>query len=73
MKVWPIDPLVPRNLRLEVPEKLPQGFGAEAPVSPRRRHQRRLVGPEAGGPWGAPARRVRRAGPPRDRDTNGPG
>jgi len=24
MKVWPIDPLVPRNLRLEVPEKLPQ-------------------------------------------------
>ena len=25
MKVWPIDPLVPRNLRLEVPEKLPQG------------------------------------------------
>ncbi|CAL1206987.1 unnamed protein product, partial [Candida parapsilosis] len=20
MKVWPIDPLVPRNLRLEVPE-----------------------------------------------------
>ncbi len=23
MKVWPIDPLVPRNLRLEVPEKLP--------------------------------------------------
>ena len=26
MKVWPIDPLVPRNLRLEVPEKLPQGF-----------------------------------------------
>ena len=22
MKVWPIDPLVPRNLRLEVPEKL---------------------------------------------------
>ena len=27
MKVWPIDPLVPRNLRLEVPEKLPQGLG----------------------------------------------
>jgi hypothetical protein len=26
MKVWPIDPLVPRNLRLEVPEKLPQGL-----------------------------------------------
>jgi hypothetical protein len=24
MKVWPIDPLVPRNLRLEVPEKLLQ-------------------------------------------------
>ena len=22
MKVWPIDPLVPRNLRLEVPEKV---------------------------------------------------
>jgi hypothetical protein len=22
MKVWPIDPLVPRSLRLEVPEKL---------------------------------------------------
>ena len=28
MKVWPIDPLVPRNLRLEVPEKLPQGLTA---------------------------------------------
>ena len=26
MKVWPIDPLVPRSLRLEVPEKLPQGL-----------------------------------------------
>ena len=26
MKVWPIDPLVPLNLRLEVPEKLPQGL-----------------------------------------------
>ena len=26
MKVWPIDPLVPRHLRLEVPEKLPQGL-----------------------------------------------
>jgi len=26
--VWPIDPLVPRNLRLEVPEKLPQGLDA---------------------------------------------
>ena len=25
MKAWPIDPLVPRNLRLEVSEKLPQG------------------------------------------------
>ena len=25
MKVWPIDPLVPRNLRLEVPEKLMRG------------------------------------------------
>ena len=24
MKVWPIDPLDPRDLRLEVPEKLPQ-------------------------------------------------
>jgi hypothetical protein len=22
--VWPIDPLVPQHLRLEVPEKLPQ-------------------------------------------------
>ena len=30
MKVWPIDPLVPRNLRLEVPEKLPQGLTDEA-------------------------------------------
>ena len=28
MKVWPIDPLVPRNLRLEVPEKLPQGLAS---------------------------------------------
>jgi hypothetical protein len=26
MKVRPIDPLVPRGLRLEVPEKLPQGL-----------------------------------------------
>ena len=26
MKVWPIDPLVPRSSRLEVPEKLPQGL-----------------------------------------------
>ena len=26
MKVWPIDPLVPRNLRLEVPEKLNVAF-----------------------------------------------
>jgi hypothetical protein len=24
MKVWPIDPLDPRHLRLEVPEKLPE-------------------------------------------------
>ena len=31
MKVWPIDPLVPRNLRLEVPEKLMDSFsGARA-------------------------------------------
>ena len=30
MKVWPIDPLVPRNLRLEVPEKLPQGLTVQA-------------------------------------------
>ena len=30
MKVWPIDPLVPRNLRLEVPEKLPQGLKWQA-------------------------------------------
>ena len=29
MKVWPIDPLVPRNLRLEVPEKLPQGSATQ--------------------------------------------
>lgn len=26
MKVWPIDPLVPRNFRLEVPEKKPTGI-----------------------------------------------
>jgi hypothetical protein len=32
MKVWPIDPLVPRNLRLEVPEKLPQGSPSVVPV-----------------------------------------
>ena len=31
MKVWPIDPLVPRNLRLEVPEKLPQGLNIMVP------------------------------------------
>ena len=31
MKVWPIDPLVPRNLRLEVPEKLPQGLISVVP------------------------------------------
>src|SRR4051812_951989 len=31
MKVWPIDPLVPRNLRLEVPEKLPQGSPSTVP------------------------------------------
>jgi len=36
MKVWPIDPLVPRNLRLEVPEKLPQGLLRT--VSPRPVH-----------------------------------
>ena len=34
MKVWPIDPLVPRNLRLEVPEKLPQGSGLRARAVP---------------------------------------
>jgi hypothetical protein len=32
MKVWPIDPLVPRNLRLEVPEKLKRGsFSNQSP------------------------------------------
>ena len=35
MKVWPIDPLVPRNLRLEVPEKLPQGL---TPIPRALRH-----------------------------------
>ena len=30
MKVWPIDPLVPGNFRLEVPEKLPQGWAVRA-------------------------------------------
>ena len=45
MKVWPIDPLVPRNLRLEVPEKLPQGF-TYAPAVPGGGHHRRLVGLE---------------------------
>jgi len=34
MKVWPIDPLVPRNLRLEVPEKLPQGLTGAFEVAP---------------------------------------
>ena len=34
MKVWPIDPLVPRNLRLEVPEKLPQGLNVKKTNSP---------------------------------------
>ena len=34
MKVWPIDPLVPRNLRLEVPEKLPQGWRDARSVVP---------------------------------------
>ena len=54
MKVWPIDPLVPRNLRLEVPEKLPQGL----PVSPRRCHQRLPSRPAADGQSraGGPAR-----------------
>jgi hypothetical protein len=33
MKVWPIDPLVLRSLKLEVPEKLPQGLTY---ISPRR-------------------------------------
>ena len=33
MKVWPIDPLVPRNLRLEVPEKLKRGsFSKQSPT-----------------------------------------
>ncbi|KAM7207995.1 hypothetical protein V8F20_001789 [Naviculisporaceae sp. PSN 640] len=40
MKVWPIDPLVPRNLRLEVPEKLPQGLTI---ISPRRNRGRTVV------------------------------
>ena len=35
MKVWPIDPLVPRNLRLEVPEKLPQGLTKDQSPRPR--------------------------------------
>ena len=26
MKTWPIDPLGPRNVQLEVSEKLPQGY-----------------------------------------------
>lgn len=51
MKVWPIDPLVPRGLRLEVPEKLPQGLTKIVTLvkkvndnSPRRRDdKRRLV------------------------------
>ena len=30
MKVWPIDPLVPRNLRLEVPEKLNKWIAFES-------------------------------------------
>jgi len=35
MKVWPIDPLVPRNLRLEVPEKLLRGsFSNDSPAAP---------------------------------------
>ncbi|KAL8827354.1 MAG: hypothetical protein Q9170_007050 [Blastenia crenularia] len=53
MKVWPIDPLVPRNLRLEVPEKLPQGliYGprsralARPSPAPPPRCRRRLVHP----------------------------
>jgi hypothetical protein len=41
MKVWPIDPLVPRNLRLEVPEKLPQGLTNRN--SPRQRPDKRCL------------------------------
>ena len=43
MKVWPIDPLVPRNLRLEVPEKLPQGL-AEVWIRYGRGLSRRATG-----------------------------
>ncbi len=46
MKVWPIDPLVPRNLRLEVPEKLPQGLTRLVPgttMTSRRLVQRALI------------------------------
>ena len=45
MKVWPIDPLVPRNLRLEVPEKLPQGLKKIILTVPGDVHQLRLVDP----------------------------
>ena len=40
MKVWPIDPLVPRNLRLEVPEKfLVRGdFSFSVSLSPATQH-----------------------------------
>ena len=34
MKVWPIDPLVLRRVKLEVPEKLPQGLTATSKLVP---------------------------------------
>ena len=42
MKVWPIDPLVPRHLRLEVPEKLPQGLTVKI-IVPGQSYQLGLV------------------------------
>lgn len=45
MKVWPIDPLDPRHLRLEVPEKLPQGLTVKklsVPGSARQQLSSRL-------------------------------
>jgi hypothetical protein len=44
MKVWPIDPLVPRSLRLEVPEKLPQGLKLVVPPSDLCISQSRFAG-----------------------------
>ena len=53
MKVWPIDPLVPRNLRLEVPEKLPQG-STEVARAGAVHHSSKLVG----GPSAKPNQKV---------------